>query len=119
MYFIFNEELNFFMPYYSNWYILSLIYWKTIILYIDFENQNNILLKTIIFSLINGYSIIFSNNLLSIRRTITFFPFFIIGYLLTKENIESIFSFINNSKKKIFLYIFYYIFFWIISLYKK
>ena len=109
MYFIFNEELNFFMPYYSNWYILSLIYWKTIILYIDFENQNNILLKTIIFSLINGYSIIFSNNLLSIRRTITFFPFFIIGYLLTKENIESIFSFINNSKKK-YSYIFFIIY---------
>ena len=75
-----NEIPNFFHPYYSYSYLLCLINWRIILNNFNINN-NSIILMIFLLALINGYSISFSNNLLSIGKTIILFPFFISGYL--------------------------------------
>ena len=107
MYFYKGEKFNFFMPYYSYWYLLSLIYWRIIIIYIDIENKKSVILKTFAFALISGYSGSFSNNIFSIRKTIAFFPFFLLGYLFPKEKFKELIDKINSPFKKIQVLIFF------------
>ena len=107
MYFYKGEKFKFFMPYYSYWYLLSLIYWRIIIIYVDIENKKSAILKTFALALINGYSGAFSNNIFSIRRTIAFFPFFLLGYLFPKEKFKELKDKINSPFKKIKVFIFF------------
>jgi hypothetical protein len=107
MYFYKGEKFKFFMPYYSYWYLLSLIYWRIIIIYIDVENKKSAILKTFAFTLISGYSGSFSNNIFSIRRTIAFFPFFLLGYLFPKEKFKELTDKINSPFKKLKVFIFF------------
>ena len=101
MYFYRGRNFQFLMPYYSFWYLLSLIYWRIIIIYVDIENKKSIIIKTIALALINGYSKDFSNNIFSIRRTIAFFPFFLIGYLFPKDKFQIILNQLNSHFKKL------------------
>ena len=80
--------LQFFQPYFSYWYLLSLIYWRILIIYVDIEHQTSTILKSFAISLMNGYSKYLSNNIVSLRRTIVFFPFFILGYFFSKEKFK-------------------------------
>ena len=107
MYFYNGEQLKFLSPYYSYWYLLSLIFWRIIIIYVDIENQKSIILKCFALALINGYSSAFSNNIFSIRRTIAFFPFFVLGYLLPKDKFKDILNIISSPLKKTQVFIFF------------
>ena len=72
-------------PYYSYWYILSMLVWRSLIGKLG--NVKGILILTVLISLAMGYSKEFT-NLLSIRRSVAFFPFFVAGYLMDREKVD-------------------------------
>lgn len=75
--FLFDSYFTFLSPYYSYWFIISLICWRIAIKYL--ENINHILfIATATAFLIGFWSDV--TNVLAISRTIVFFPFFLIGY---------------------------------------
>ena len=80
-----GTEFKFLGPYYSYWYILSLIVWRAAIGHL--EKVKGLLVLSILVTLLMGYSKDFILEL-SIRRTIGFFPFFAAGYLVNKEKLE-------------------------------
>ena len=77
-----KTAIGFFIPLHSYWYILSLFYWRISINF--FYNFKFIFLISIIISLLVGYWTSFT-NFLSIVRTFTYFPFFLLGYIITKS----------------------------------
>ena len=81
-----GTDFKFLGPYYSYWYILSLLAWRAIIGPLD--KVKGLLPLTILITLLMGYSKDFILEL-SIRRTIGFFPFFVAGYLVNKEKLEN------------------------------
>ena len=87
MYFISGKlYLNPVMPGWTLWYLLSLFFWRYFLKYITIIK--NIYLNILI-SIILGISISFiqrNNNILSFSRTISFLPYFLIGYY-TEESI--------------------------------
>lgn len=78
-------KLKLLTPYYSYWYILSLICWRLIIS--SLEKIKYLIPLSIVVTLLIGYWSEFSNSL-SIRRTIAFFCFFAAGYLIDKEKLD-------------------------------
>ena len=82
LYFYINEQIDFIRPKFAQWYLLSLFFWRISIKYI--YNINLIFILSIIISLLIGYWNDFS-SVLSIARTIAFFPFFILGYKISKS----------------------------------
>ena len=70
-----NAKIEFLYPKYSYWYLLSLFCWRISIKYI--YNLYLIFTLSIIISLLIGYWSCFS-NVLSVVRTIGFFPYFIL-----------------------------------------
>ncbi len=83
MYFYDGTEFIFLTPYNSYWYLLSLIFWRFFIKYLN--KVRFIIPISIIIALLIGFYSEFS-NFLSIRRTIAFFPFFLIGYKLAQKD---------------------------------
>ena len=83
IYYYINAEIDFLHPKHSYWYLLSLFYWRISIKYI--YNLYLIFIISIIISLLIGYWNNFS-NVLSVVRTIAFFPYFILGYKISKSD---------------------------------
>ena len=81
VYFYIDAEISFLLPKYSYWYLLSLFYWRISIKYIS--NLKFIFAISIIISLLIGYWVSFS-NVLSVVRTFGFFPYFLLGYKISK-----------------------------------
>ena len=79
-----NSLINFFYPKRSYWYLLSLFYWRISIKYIN--KIYFIVPISFIISLLVGY-FGYLTNILSIVRTIVYFPFFLVGYKISKLNI--------------------------------
>ncbi len=100
LYFLNKTKISFLSPYNSYWYILSLLFWRLIIDKIN--NIKYIIPITIIISLLIGFWPEFS-NLLSIRRTICFLPFFLLGYKFSLEKFKEFLKKISadNIVKKI------------------
>ena len=80
-----GNEYNFLKPYYSYWYILSLIAWRAAIGHLD--KVKLLVPLSLLVTLLMGFSKGFTLDL-SVRRTIAFFPFFAAGYLVNKEKLE-------------------------------
>ena len=80
-----GTAFKFLGPYYSFWYILSLIAWRAAIGYLD--KVKWLVPLSLAVTLLMGFSKDFTLDL-SIRRTIAFFPFFAAGYLVNKEKLE-------------------------------
>lgn len=78
--------LNIITPSFTLWYLLSLVYWRCILQYIPskFDNFYIVLPLTIIISLLGG--LIPLTKEFSIPRTLTFMPFFFLGYYTKKNN---------------------------------
>lgn len=75
-------SISFLTPYYSFWYVLSLIAWR---LGVDkIAKVKGIIPLSFAICLVLGFWSEFT-NILSVRRTICFFPFFLIGYLFDAE----------------------------------
>lgn len=107
--FILKEQIpNFFiifiMPYWILWYLFTLLIYTFIIPLLK-NNSKTRMIITIIISIIISLSSGFIPNgyILSISRTLSFLPFFIVGYYFKHNNLENIF---NNTKTKIINYIF-------------
>ena len=83
--FYMGSSIKILTPYYSYWYILSLIIWRTLVSKVS--NIKGIVLLSLAISLILGYNKEFT-NLLSLRRTVAFFPFFVAGYLLDSQKVD-------------------------------
>lgn len=109
-YFIMNTVLMFysiiveggtvsiFTPYYSMWYLISLIVWRISIKYIG--KVKGITSISIVIALLIGLCPE-ATNMFAISRTIAFFPFFIVGYKLSKDMMEK--YFIEKDIKKVVL----------------
>ena len=89
----------FFYPYHSYWYLLCLIFWRFSINY--FSNQYFSIIISFIISILIGYC-----PGISIKRTFSFFPYFIVGYKLWKKNFEKIIS-LSRLLYIIFLFLFF------------
>ena len=76
-------EIEFFEPRYALWFLLSMIMWK-IMLWI-FSGHKAMIFVSVAVSLFVGY-MSEVNEWLSLSRTFFFFPFFLIGYHLNREN---------------------------------
>lgn len=83
--FYMGTKLKFLTPYYSYWYMLSLIVWRALVGRLG--KVKGIVVLSVIISLAVGYISDFS-NILSVRRTVAFFVFFVAGYLLDREKVE-------------------------------
>lgn len=74
------------VPFWTLWFLLSLILWKIILRFTPRWLLNKPLLYlgiAIFFSLISG--LMEKGKILSIQRTINFFPFFLLGYYLRNQ----------------------------------
>ena len=74
-------------PYFSYWYLLSMLAWRFLIGKLG--KVKGILVLSVLISLAMGYCNEFP-NMLSIRRTVAFFPFFVAGYLLDPEKVAGL-----------------------------
>lgn len=89
---LFDTSFQLITPYYSFWFLISLIVWRLTIKYVD--KAKNILVISIIVAILIGF---WSDvtNVLVISRTVAFYPFFIVGYKLSVDKVN---NFINNRK---------------------
>ncbi|NMM62615.1 acyltransferase family protein [Clostridium sp. P21] len=79
-----NFKITFAYPYWVMWYLLSLFMWTIILPY--FSKIKYSILIALVVSIVSGYD----DNIgyyLSLSRTITFFPYFLMGYFCKKEYI--------------------------------
>lgn len=95
-----GSSINLLTPYNSYWYLLSLIAWRATIK--DLSKVKGILPISIAIAILIGFWPEFS-NLLSIRRTIVFFPFFLLGYKYEKNKFNAMLK--NKSTKKTIIYL--------------
>jgi fucose 4-O-acetylase-like acetyltransferase len=80
---------NILTPPFALWYLLSLIYWRLILQVIPNRLLNNTkLFLSVVFciSIIAGF-LPLNNRLLSIQRTLSFMPFFFLGYYMKGKNL--------------------------------
>ena len=92
LYYYNHQKINFLQPYHSYWYLLSLIYWRLIINFV--ANQYFSIIISFILSFLIGFS--GEKNIISLKRTVSFFPYFLAGYKLSKHNLEDIIKFGDN-----------------------
>lgn len=81
-----KNQQSVFSPEWTYWYLLSLIIWKVITPY--FEKIRYSFVISLVMGVLIGYSSLKSGlTVLSLGRTIAFYPFFILGYHSKKEHI--------------------------------
>lgn len=79
---------NILTPWWVLWYLLSLIYWRLLLQIIPdsiLRNTKLVLFTTLIISLFAGFFPF--NRFLSIQRTLSFLPFFFLGFYMRNKNI--------------------------------
>ena len=81
------NKINFFKPIYVFWYLLSLFFWRVTVKY--FDRVKGIVRLAFIVGIYCG-CIGEAERFFSISRTVSFFPYFILGYKFKKESIEKI-----------------------------
>lgn len=91
------NKINFLIPGWTLWYLLSLYFWRTFCKYIYRVNNKTFLFCiSIVFGILINF-IPYNNNVLSISRTLSFFPYFLLGFYFKKSNLEYIRSFSQKS----------------------
>lgn len=77
-----------FTPWWVLWYLLSLLYWRTILQFIPNRILNNptlVILITFVIGLLAGF--LPFDRFLSLQRTCSFLPFFFLGYYMKGKNL--------------------------------
>lgn len=77
-----------FTPWWTLWYLLSLLYWRTILQIIPnkiLDNKAFLISATFVISLLAGF--LPFNRLMSVQRSLSFMPFFFFGYCMKGKNI--------------------------------
>jgi fucose 4-O-acetylase-like acetyltransferase len=82
-----NENLQLLCPYNSYWFLLCIIYWRFSINY--FANQYCSIIISFIISILIGFWKEIASEF-SLKRAFSFFPYFLIGYKISKENFNKI-----------------------------
>lgn len=100
-----NEQFRLLYPYNSFWYLLCLIYWRFSIKY--FANQYCSISISFIISIIIGFWREITSEF-SLKRTFSFFPYFLIGYKISKDNFHKILE--NRKRFQFILYSLFFIF---------
>lgn len=82
---VYNSEkltiVDFFVPYWILWYLMSLIFWRSIVQFspkVLLDRPCLFFVISVIFSVLSG--LMQFGMILSIQRTLYFFPFFLYGY---------------------------------------
>lgn len=83
-------------PQWALWFLLSLFFWNCLLKIVHRFPAKYVIGASILLALVVGYFPIFGRYLAA-QRTLTFFPYFIIGYYLPKEWIEKIKQFLRKS----------------------
>lgn len=85
-----NHKINLFNPGFTLWYLLSLFFWRFFLKDI-IKINNKVLIIVLSISLGLAVGLIENNEyFLSFARTISFLPYFILGYFCFRENIKEI-----------------------------
>ena len=96
LYFVFNTLMGFWKgfgnpmfltPLYSYWYLLAIIFWRLTAHRLAIVKEIRVILFAIAI-FVGYYSGI--NNVLALTRILAFFPFYMAGYRLTRENVDVI-----------------------------
>ena len=77
-------------PYWTYWYLLSLIYWRAIVEFVPqriLSHRRIVMMFSIFVSVVSG--LLPFGHILSIQRTFVFLPFFVAGYYLERGNLQS------------------------------
>jgi fucose 4-O-acetylase-like acetyltransferase len=82
-----NANLNFFSPPFALWFLWSLFFYRFFLK--DLIKIKYILPITFILYLLAGQVIIFG-NFMALGRTVSYLPFFILGYYINSDNIKQI-----------------------------
>lgn len=77
------------IPQWSLWFLLSLFCWNVFLHLINKFSVKQVLIGSVIVALLVGYFPIF-DRYLAIQRTLTFFPYFMVGYAVPKSWIEKL-----------------------------
>lgn len=96
----------------ASWYLYSLAIWNLSIIIINKFKSKYVLIFSIILSLYVGY-ITGVKDLFIASRVITFYPFFLLGYYISKENLDKLINkkyFIPSLAIVITLFAFFYFF---------
>ena len=93
-YFLNGIEISFIKPYYSMWFLLSIIAYRTLVFYC---NNKLLLIFSLIISFFSGFSNL--DNTFALSRIIAFLPFFLVGYFFK----EFFMNEKDNKYKRIFL----------------
>ncbi len=78
-----SVQFEFLEPRYALWFLLSMLMWKVMLW--AFSSHRAMIVVSIALSLLVGY-ISEVNEWLSLSRTFFFFPFFLMGYYMDREN---------------------------------
>ena len=81
-----GRSIKLLTPYYSYWYILSVVMWRALIGKVD--NIRGLVVLSAVLTLALGFSSEFS-NLLALRRTVGFFVFFAAGYRMDRQKVDA------------------------------
>lgn len=77
-----------FTPWFALWYLLSLVFWRGMIQIIPNKYLNNaklVILSSFIIGLLAGFTP--CHRVLSLQRTLSFLPFFFLGYCMKGKNL--------------------------------
>ncbi|MDT2603678.1 acyltransferase family protein [Enterococcus dongliensis] len=77
------------VPQWSLWFLLSLFCWNVLLHLTAYLSVKQLMIGSVIMALLVGYFPIF-DHFLAIQRTVTFFPYFMIGYMIPKKWIEKL-----------------------------
>ncbi|MBF2685556.1 acyltransferase family protein [Listeria welshimeri] len=87
-YFLLNKDnlsLKILDPEWSLWFLLSLFFWNLMLLVFSKMKPWKSVIVAVFIGLVAGYFDVIGGYL-SLSRTLVFFPFFLVGYFLTKEH---------------------------------
>ena len=82
----FNILLTILTPYWIMWYMLSLFFWKVML--ILFRKSPFLLILSIVIGILFGFVDVYG-RILSMQRTFALFPFFMAGYFVDYSKIEN------------------------------
>ena len=91
-YFLYSKEafnVDFLNPHWSLWFLISLFCWNLMLIIFNKMKPSHALICAVILGLAVGYADWIS-NFLSLSRTFVFFPFFLIGYYLNKNHLQTL-----------------------------
>lgn len=82
-----TNSYKFFQPVNPGWYLLSTVLWYGLIPIINSIKPQYVIIGSIIIALAVGYDPMVGDYL-TLSRTICFFPFFIVGYYVSQDQVE-------------------------------